>query len=201
MSDGGVKPEGGPLRPPPEFTTARPPDLPISRSHMILLGRIVGAHGIRGDVLVHSFAADPGDIAAYGPLSDKTGTRTFKLRVLHQTPKGAIVVRISGVTDRNAAEALKGVELYVARDKLPAPEPDAFYYADLVGLAAVSPEGAVIGEIVAVQNYGAGDLLELSIPGRKDTELVPFDERWVGEVDIAGRRVVVTLPTSAPDDE
>ncbi len=168
---------------------------------MILLGRIVGAHGIRGEVLVHSFAEEPGNIGSYGALSDKTGTRTFKLRVLRLTPKGAIVARISGISDRNAAEALKGVELYVARDKLPEPDEDEFYHADLVGLAAVAPDGVPIGEIVAVQNYGAGDLIEIRIPGRKDTELVPFSDRFVPEVDIPARKVVVVMPVSAADED
>jgi 16S rRNA processing protein RimM len=166
-----------------------------------LLGRIVGAHGIKGDVVVHSFAAVPEDIAAYGPLTDKAGTRSFKLRVLRLTPKGALIVRIAGVSERNAAEALKGVELHVAREMLPDPEADEFYHADLVGLQAVAPDGAAIGEVVAVQNYGAGDLLDIRIPGRRETELVPFSDKFVPEVDVAAGKVVVVMPTAAPDDE
>lgn len=168
---------------------------------MILLGRIVGAHGIKGDVIVHSFAAEPGDIGSYGPLFDRAGSRTFKLRVLRATPKGAIIARIAGIADRNAAEALKGLELFVPRDRLPEPDDDQFYYADLVGLAAVSPDGAPIGEIVAVQNYGAGDLIEIRIPGRKDTELIPFADKFVPEVDLAGRKAVVVIPVSAAEDD
>lgn len=167
----------------------------------ILLGRIVGAHGIKGDVIVHSFAAVPEDIAAYGPLSDKAGGRTFKLRVLRMTPKGAVIGRIAGVTDRNAAEALKGVELYVARDKLPEPDEDEFYHADLVGLAAVSADGQAIGQVVAVQNYGAGDLLEIRIPGARDTALVPFTDSFVPRVELTARQVVVVMPVDAGDDE
>lgn len=167
---------------------------------MILLGRITGAHGIRGEVVVHSFAAEPKDIAAYGPLSDKVGQRTFKITVVRVTPKGAVIARIGGVADRNAAEALKGTELYVARDKLPQPDDGEFYYADLIGLAAVTPEGAPIGEIVSVQNYGAGDLLEIRPSGTADTELVPFTDAFVPSVDIPGRRAVVILPVEAPSD-
>lgn len=167
----------------------------------ILLGRITGAHGIRGEVVVHSFAAVPEDIAAYGALSDKTGSRTFRLRIVRMTPKGALIVRIAGVADRNAAEALKGTELYIARDKLPEPGEGEYYHADLVGLAAVSPDGKVIGEVVSVQNYGAGDLLELRLVGAKETELVPFDDPFVPEVDIAAGRVVVVLPVAAPDGD
>lgn len=168
---------------------------------MILLGRITGAHGIKGEVVVHSFAAVPEDVGAYGPLSDAAGSRTFKLRVLRTTPKGAIIARIAGVADRTAAEALKGVELYVARDKLPAPADGEFYHVDLIGLAAVAPDGSAIGEIVAVQNYGAGDLLEIRVPGRKDTELVPFDDNFVPRVDLAAGHAVVVMPVSSTEDD
>jgi 16S rRNA processing protein RimM len=168
---------------------------------MILLGRITGAHGIRGEVVVHSFAAVSEDIAAYGPLSNEAGTRSFVLKVVRLTPKGAVIARIVGVTDRTAAEALRGTELYVARDKLPPPAEGEFYYTDLVGLAAVSPEGAPLGEITGVHNFGAGDLVEVRLAGKADTELVPFTDAFVPSVDIAGRRVVIVLPSAAPDDD
>lgn len=168
---------------------------------MILLGRITGAHGIRGEVVVHSYAAVPDDIAAYGVLSDKAGTRTFKLKVVRVTPKGGLIARIAGVADRNAAEALKGVELFVARDKLPRAGDGEYYHADLLGLAAVSLEGRPLGEVVAVQNFGAGDLLEVRLAGSTTTELVPFTDAFVPTVDIAARRVVVVLPVAVEDEE
>ncbi len=168
-------------------------------SERILLGRIAGAHGIRGEVLVHSYAEAPEDVAAYGTLADKSGARAFSLKVVRVTPKG-VIARIDTVTDRNAAEALKGTELYVARDKLPEADEDEFYHSDLIGLAAVSPEGAVLGKIVGVPNYGAGDLVEIAVTGKRTTELIPFSDAYVPEVDIPGRRVVVRLPTPAPDE-
>lgn len=168
---------------------------------MILLGRITGAQGIRGEVIVHSFAAVPEDIAAYGPLSDKEGRRAFSLKVVRMTPKGAIIARIGGVDDRNAAEALKGTDLYVAREKLPQPRAGEFYHVDLIGLAAVSPDGKPLGEIVAVHNFGAGDLIEIRHGGTADTELVPFNDDFVPTVDIAGRRVVVEMPAATPDED
>jgi 16S rRNA processing protein RimM len=164
----------------------------------VLLGRIAGAHGIRGEVVIHAFTAAPEDIAAYGALSDASGVRRFKILKARVAAKG-VVARIEGIGDRNAAEALKGVELYVARERLPEAEEGVFYHADLVGLAAVNAHGEGIGEIVAVHNYGAGDLLELKLAGSAKTELIPFSEAFVPEVDIAARRVVVLLP--APDDE
>jgi 16S rRNA processing protein RimM len=159
----------------------------------ILLGRIAGAHGIRGEVLIKTFTAAPENIGAYGPLSDESGTRTFKLKSARATPKG-VVARLQGVDDRDGAEALKGIALYIERDRLPEAAEDEFYHADLVGLAAVSPGGKPVGEIVAVQNYGAGDLLEIRLTGSSKTELVPFTDAVVPEVDIATRRVVVVMP-------
>ena len=163
----------------------------------ILLGRITGAHGIRGEVVVHSYAQVPEDVAAYGPLADKAGMRMFALKIVRVTPKG-VIARIKGVADRNAAEALRGVELYIERERLPVAAEGEFYHADLIGLAAVDTEGKSLGEIVAVHNFGAGDLIEIRLSGSSKTELVPFTDEAVPEIDIADRRVVVVLPT--PDE-
>ncbi|MFM1815738.1 MAG: Ribosome maturation factor RimM [Pseudomonadota bacterium] len=167
----------------------------------VLLGHIASAHGIKGEVLIKSYAAVPEDIAAYGPLSDEEGARTFSIVSLRPSNKG-LIARIEGVGDRNAAEALKGTGLYVDRDVLPEPEDDGeFYVTDLVGLDAVDTAGNRFGEIVAVQNFGAGDLLEIRLTRRKQTEFVSFEERFVPEVDVAARRVVVDLPSDEPDDD
>ena len=171
-----------------------------AHSHRVLLGRIVGAHGIRGEVAIHAYTVAPADIGSYGPLHDKDGARSFRITSARVTPKG-VVARLEGVSDRNAAEALRGVELYVDRDKLPAAAEGEFYHADLIGLSAVDPQGKRIGEIVAVQNYGAGDLLEIRPAGSGRTELVPFTEATVPEVDIAAGRVVVAMPAATGDEE
>jgi 16S rRNA processing protein RimM len=163
-----------------------------AKRERMLLGRIAGAHGIRGEVLIKAFTERPEDIAAYGPLDDGGG-RTFQIETARVTPKG-VVARIGGVGDRNAAEALKGAQLYVDRERLPAPDEGAFYHADLIGLVAVDPEGRPLGEIVGVHNYGAGDLLELRLAGSGKTELLPFTEAFVPVVDLSARRVVVLLP-------
>ena len=164
----------------------------------ILLGRIVAAHGIRGDVVIDSYAAEPADIAAYGPLQTADGKRELALKVVRVTPKG-VIARIAGVDDRNGAEALRGTELFVAREKLPAADDGEFYYADLVGLRVDDEAGAAIGTVVAVHNFGAGDLLEMRLAAAGATELVPFTDAFVPVVDIAAGRVVVILPAS--DDE
>lgn len=166
----------------------------------ILLGRIAGAHGIRGEVLIKTFTAAPENIGAYGPLSDETGTRTFKLKSARATPKG-VVARLQGVDDRNGAEALRGIALYIERDRLPEAAEDEFYHADLVGLTAVDGDGKPVGEIVAVQNYGAGDLLEIRLAGSSKTELVPFTDAAVPQVDVAARRVVVLMPGTDETEE
>jgi 16S rRNA processing protein RimM len=157
----------------------------------ILLGRIAGAHGIRGEVLIKTFTGRPEDIAAYGSLDDGGG-RSFTVQVVRVTPKG-VIARIAGVGDRTAAEALKGGSLYVERDRLPAPAEGEFYHTDLIGLAAVDPDGRPLGEVVAVHNHGAGDLLELRLAETGKTELVAFTDTFVPEVDLAARRIVVRL--------
>lgn len=159
----------------------------------VLLGRINGPHGIRGDVVVHSYTEVPEAIADYGELTDAAGGRPLRLKVKRSTPKG-IIASVAGFGDRTAAEALKGAELWVERHQLPEPEPGEFYYEDLVGLQAVDLEGAQFGEIAGVVNYGAGDLLEIRLMVGRKTELVPFGEAYVPEIDVAGGRVVVAWP-------
>ena len=166
----------------------------------ILLGRIAGAHGIRGEVIIHAFTEPAENVAAYGPLSDEAGVRTFTIESARATAKG-VVARLAGVADRTAAEALRGVDLYVARDRLPAAAEGEYYHADLIGLAAVDRDGKRIGEIVAVHNFGAGDLLEVRLAGARQTELIPFTDAFVPEVDIAARRAVVVLPAVNNDEE
>jgi 16S rRNA processing protein RimM len=165
----------------------------------VLLGRIVAAHGIRGDVLVRTYTEAADAIGRYGPLSDANGRGAIKLRILRVTAKG-VVARVAGVSDRNGAEALAGTDLYVARGQLPAAEEGEFYHADLVGLAAVAADGSEVGRIVGVHNFGAGDLIEVALGGSRRTELVPFTARFVPEVDLARRIVVVELPMPIDDN-
>lgn len=170
----------------------------------ILLGRISGAQGLKGEVVVQSFAAEPEDIAAYGPLADAEGQHRFTLSVVRVSDKG-VIARIEGVADRTAAEKLRGTELWIERSRLPEAVDGEFYHADLIGLTAVAPDGNPIGVIVAVENFGAGDLLDIRLKGSMKTELVPFTDACVPEIDIAGRRVVVRLPATTgeadPNDD
>src|SRR5262249_42323432 len=136
--------------------------------------------------------AKPQEIAVYGSLSDASGVRSFRITSARITPKG-VVARLEGVEDRTAAAALKGVELYVDRNRLPATQEGEFYHADLIGLTAGGAGGRALGKIVAVQNFGAGDLIEVALAGSHQTELVPFSEARVPQVDLAAGRAVVVL--------
>lgn len=155
---------------------------------MVLLGRIGAAHGIAGAVRVKPFTANPLALGDYGELVAPDG-RTFRVRKLRPA-REVLVVEFAGVNDRTAAEALNGTELYVPRDRLPAAADDEFYHADLVGLAVVAPSGETIGTVVAVQNYGAGDLIEVERT-TGGTVLVPFTRAAVPEIDFKTRRVVI----------
>ena len=159
-------------------------------SDRILLGQFGRPHGVRGLVRVQSFTADPSGIAAYGPVSDEAGTRTFRLRVVQ--PGEMPVVAVEGVADREAAAKLTGTRLYVARDRLPAPAEDEFYHADLIGLAVEDASGQRLGTIAAVSDHGAGAFLEIETGAQP--LLLPFTRAAVPVVDLAGGRVVIVPP-------
>ena len=170
------------------------------QSQRVLLGRIVTVHGIRGDVVIDSYTGAPADIAAYGPLQSADGANEFKLKVVRVTPKG-VIAHIAGVDDRNAAEALRGTDLYAPRASLPSADEGEYYYADLEGLRADNEVGEALGTVIAVQNYGAGDLLEVKLAGERGTELIPFTDAYVPIVDVPAGRVVVIMPISTEDDD
>ena len=158
----------------------------------ICVAQIGAAHGIRGEVRLRSFTGEPTAIASYGPLESEDGTRRFTIETLRPA-KDHFVARLEGVSDRNAAEQLTNLRLYVARDRLPPAGDGEFYHADLVGLAAVTPDGAALGTVTAVHNFGAGDVIEIK-PASGEALLVPFTDAAVPEIDLAaGRMVVVPL--------
>ncbi len=164
----------------------------------VLLGRITAAHGLKGEVKIASFTATPEDIAAYGPLTDAGGGRPLTLLGVRPFKAGTVIAHVKGVHSREDAEALRGTELYVAREALPPPEDEEFYYSDLIGLTAINPDGGVAGTIIAVHNFGAGDLLEIRPEAGGATQFIPFTKDRVPRVDVPGRTVTVVPP--APDD-
>lgn len=179
----------------------RTQDRPVpSSKQRILLGEITSVHGIRGEIVIRSYAESADGLGDYGPLEDETGTRQLEIEVIRVTPKG-VIAAVKSVGDRTAAEKLKGTKLYVARDKLPEVEGNAYYHVDLIGLDAVDTAGVTFGKIIAVHNFGAGDLIEVAIAGTKDTVFVPFTDACVPNVDIAAQAAVVVLPVSSAHDE
>ena len=166
----------------------------------ICLGAIVAAHGIRGAVKVKCFTAAPEAITTYGVLTDAAGKRRFELQPI-AAAKGGLVARIAGIEDRNAAEALAGTRLYVPRAALPATDAEEYYQADLIGLDARWDDGAACGTVVAVHNFGGGDMLEVAPKGRPSL-MVPFTRDAVPVVDVAaGHLTVARLPGLEEEDE
>jgi 16S rRNA processing protein RimM len=162
-------------------------------SPRILVGMIGAAHGVRGEVRVKSYTREPSAIAAYGPLHDEGGTRSFEFEALRPLRGDLFVARFKDVGDRRTAAALVNTGLYVSRDQLAPLAEEEFLHADLIGLRAETTAGAYLGAVVAVQNFGAGDLLEIA-PPEGETLLVAFTRASVPLVDLAGGRLVVDLP-------
>jgi 16S rRNA processing protein RimM len=166
----------------------------------VVLGVITGPHGIRGEVKLKSFTADPKNIAAYGPVGLGDTGRSARIRSLK--PQGPLfIAALEGVTDRNTAEALKGVELHVPRAALPKAAAGELYQSDLIGLPVYLLDGAAFGTAIGFPNYGAGDLLEIAVPGRRQTVLVPFVAAMVPVADPAAGRIVIDPPEGLLDDE
>ncbi|QIE46613.1 16S rRNA processing protein RimM [Pseudohalocynthiibacter aestuariivivens] len=165
----------------------------MSEDKTICIGAIAGAFGVRGEVRLKSFAAQPEDIAAYGPLSTEDGTREFTVTLTGQAKNG-FTARLSGVTSKEAADALRGVRLYTDRDRLPTLPDDEFYHADLEGLEVFDTGGMSLGRVKTVLNHGASDLLEIALPNTSETVLLPFTRAAVPTVDLATGRIVADPP-------
>lgn len=164
----------------------------------ICIARIGAAHGVRGAVKLWTFTEDPLAVKAYGPLLTKDGARQFEVTSAREA-KGHLVATLKGVSTREEAERLNGIELYVAREKLPDTDEDEYYHADLIGLAAVNAAGEPLGRVVAIHNFGAGDIIEIAPPSGS-TLLLPFTNAVVPTVDIAGGRVVIEMPKEIEGD-
>jgi 16S rRNA processing protein RimM len=166
---------------------------------LICVARIGAAHGVRGAVKLWTFTEDPFAIRHYGPLSTKDGKRQFELAQAREA-KDHLVATFKGVTTRDEAERLNGIELYIAREKLPATDEGEYYHTDLIGLTAVTTAGDALGRVLAIHNFGAGDIIEIA-PSKGTTMLLPFTNAVVPEVDLAGGRVVIALPQEIEGDE
>ena len=165
----------------------------------VCVARIGAAHGVRGAVKLWTFTEDPLAVKRYGPLLTKDGARQFEVTHAREA-KGHLVATLKGIATREEAERLNGVELYIAREKLPATDDDEYYHADLIGLAAISTAGEPLGRVVAIHNFGAGDIIEIA-PPHGPTLLLPFTNAVVPSVDLAGGRVVIELPAEVEGDD
>jgi 16S rRNA processing protein RimM len=164
----------------------------------ICIARIGAPHGVRGAVKLWTFTEDPLAVKAYGPLLTKDGARSFEVASAREA-KGHLVATLKGVASREDAEKLNGIELYIARDKLPATDENEYYHADLIGLAAVTVANEPLGRVVAIHNFGAGDIIEIA-PAQGPTTLLPFTNAVVPSVDLAAGHVVIELPEEIDGD-
>jgi 16S rRNA processing protein RimM len=171
----------------------------MAMTNDVLIAAVIGAHGLKGDVKVKTFTATPEALARYRRLHAKDG-RVFTNAQFRPGNADEAVVTFSEVVDRNTAEGLKGLELFVARDTLPAPDENEFYHADLIGLSAMDEADRVIGTVKAIHNYGAGDVIEIA-RGEGDTVLLPFARDFVPMVDVANGRVVIAVPEDVETGE
>src|SRR5262245_6846843 len=162
----------------------------------ILVAQIGAAHGLRGEVRLRSFTQDPMAVKDFS-LESEDGRETFVIEALRPA-KDCLVARIAGVSDRTAAEALRNRKLYVARARLPPPAADEFYHADLIGLEAIAADGRALGTVLAIHNFGAGDLIEIK-PERGNTVILPFTDAVVPTIDLAAGRLILNPPDGAFD--
>lgn len=166
---------------------------PATTPDQVCVGAISGSFGVRGEVRLKSFCAEPSDIGSYGALSTEDGTTRYDIQLTRPVKSGYAAV-LSGVSTKEEADALRGTRLYAPRSILPTLPDDEFYHADLVGLTAMDTGGEVIGKVASVANHGAGDILELSGPGLPSGLLIPFTMAVVPTVDLASGRVIIDMP-------
>jgi 16S rRNA processing protein RimM len=164
----------------------------MGTSNHVLVGVIVGAHGIKGEVKLKSFTSDPASIGRYGPLQNKTG-QIFEITKL-KPAKDGFIASLKGVADRNQSELLRGLELYVAREKLPKLKASETYAHDLLGAEVLLEDDTPLGKLIAMPNYGAGDLLEVELAGSTETVLIPFTNAFVPQTDFTSGKITVVLP-------
>ena len=162
-------------------------------SELICVGSIAGAFGVKGELRVKSFCANPSDLAKYTPLLTEDGEKSFELSLIGEIKNG-FSARIVGIDTKEAADALRGVSLFARREDLPELPVDEYYYSDLIGFKVADTGGIFIGTVKTVVNHGADDLLEISIPSASDTALVPFTKIFVPTVDMNAKKIVIDPP-------
>ncbi len=170
----------------------------MKRDARICVARIGAAHGVRGEVKLWPFTEDPLAVLNYSPLSTKDGTRHFEV-VRARVAKDHLVATLKGVASRDDAARVNGIELYIPRDALPETDEGEYYHADLIGLRAIGAQGGEIGKVIAIHNFGAGDIIEIA-PPQGPTLLLPFTDAVVPSVDLAQGHVVIEMPQEIDGD-
>jgi 16S rRNA processing protein RimM len=169
-------------------------------SNKVCLGVIVGVHGVKGLMRVKSYTEIDSDILSYGILENDSGDQ-FEVKIKGKS-KGTLLVEVEGVTDRNIAESLKGTKLFISRDALPAPQEEEFYYSDLVDLSVYKLDGSFVGRVIGVHDFGAGDLIDISLKDSNQTVLVPFTREIVTEIDLENNTLTIDpMPGLIDDDD
>lgn len=168
-------------------------------SRDVLLAAVIGAHGLKGEVRVKSFTETPGSLARYRRLHAKDG-RVFTVTRAKAAKGNEAILTFAEVVDRNTADSLRSLELFVAREAMPAPGQNEFYHADLIGLTAMDEADRVIGTVSAIHNYGAGDVIEIA-RSDGDSVMLPFARDFVPVIDLAARRVVIAEPAEVETGE
>ena len=158
----------------------------------ICVGTVSGAHGIRGEIKLRSFTTDPFAIGEYGPLTNESGSKQYRLQITGETAKH-LIARIEGIEDRNAAENLRGTDLFVMRDALPQTQENEYYFEDLSGLKVITAEGTPFGTVLQAANYGAGDLLEIRL-SNGELALYPFTHETFPQVDLTAGTITICPP-------
>ncbi len=165
----------------------------MTKEDRVCVGAIAGAFGVKGEARLKSFCSTPEDIATYGPLWLEDGTRSFTV-TLTRPVTGGMGAQLTGLATKEEIDALKGATLWADRDRLPSLPDDEFYHTDLIGLPVFDAGGVQIGKVRAVQNFGAGDILEIFAPGRKTTLMLPFTRAVVPTVDLKAGRIIADPP-------
>ncbi len=169
----------------------------MSSNDRVRVGRITAAHGVHGEVKIRCFTEVPEDVGAYGPVQDAQG-RSFDFNAIRPAKGAAVIARFAGVDDRDAAESIVGRDLFVPRDRLPPPENDEWYYSDLIGLTARSHDGEMLGTVIAVHDFGAGDLIEIAPPSGK-AFMVPFTAQCVPDINLSDGTITI-IPLRDADE-
>jgi 16S rRNA processing protein RimM len=169
-------------------------------SHQLVEVGIFGApHGVRGELRLKSFTAYPATIADYAPLTSEDGKRSFKIKSLRPIKGDMLVVSIEGIADRDAAETLTNLRLFVPRDQLPPPDEEEYYHADLIGLKVENANGLAIGYVTAVHDFGAGDILDITLDRGGPSVLLPFTKAAVPEINLQEGRLIAVIPEESDD--